>query len=269
MELPEPDATPVWRRPQLRRELEDRKFDPEHYIADFMLSDEFVHVLQFSPQFNLEETSLSNAAKDTLLKLPKRQYLQDIDRDVSSDLAGLLYAYCYDHRTTCGERNVESAWTISRLCASFACLEAMRSPYDAVFAAYRRSLAYPLYRNTEVAELVLQDTKRLVNCGGDVDKLRSRLLRVLLGLRETFEEEKLLRIFSDIFLTDFCIWIQRVDDDVLQKLAEEVLGIVIDKLILDWDLAGLERAALNSEMGIAAAEETATELEREEHLGGK
>lgn len=249
IELPSPDSTPVWRRPQIRQELEDKKFDEEHFVADFMLSDEFRHVLEFKPVLNQEKTKLSGDVKDAIIKLPKREYLSDVADDACADLAGLLFAYCYDHRTTCGEGNVESPWTISRLCASFSCLEVMHSPVDAVRAAYRRSLAYPLYRNTDVADLVLADLRQLLDSNGNIDHLRSRLLRVLVSMRLSFEEDKLLRIFSDIFLTDFCVWIQSVDDSALEQLANDVRDISVDNTALGWDLVGLQNAALNMAMG--------------------
>lgn len=263
VELPDPDNTPAWRRAELRREKEDNKFDAEHYAADFMLTHEFEYIMDFSPVFDLEHSPLSDTAKDAMLKLPKRENLPDVDAGACADLAGLLYASCYDLRTTSGERSVESPWTVSRLCASFSFLEHMSSARDAVFAAYRRVLVYPLYRTTRLAALVLEDTKRLMNYPS-VDALRSRLLRVLLGLRELFEQDKLLRVFSDLFLTDYCVWIQSVDDGVLEKLAADIRAITIRRSSLGWDLDGLERAAQGIDVHESSVVQPVVDLAREQ-----
>ena len=42
-------------------------------------------------------------------------------------LVDLLFAYCYDHRTTEGEGNVESAWTMCKLSSTLSCLEVRNS----------------------------------------------------------------------------------------------------------------------------------------------
>lgn len=245
VELDDPDGTPVWRRAALREESEDAKFDPEHFAADLMLAYEFQHVFDYRPVY---EIAVSNDAKDALLKLPKREYLPDIDTAATADLAGILFASCYDMRVTCGERCVESPWTISRVCASFAFLQPMHNVRDAVLAAYRRSLAYPLYRHRRLSALVLADTKRLVQCS-TVDALRSRLLRVLIELRLLFESDKLFRVFSDLFLTDYCIWIQSVDGNVLEIFASDMRELEIEKSSIGWDLNALESAAMLSTEG--------------------
>lgn len=250
LELPDPDETPNWRRPIIRREKEDAKFDPEHYAADFMLSHEFEHVLSFKhPISTNEPSSLSNAAKDVLLKLPRRQYLTEINGGACADLAGILFASCYDLRISMGERNVESPWTITRLCATCCFLEAQTSVYDAVFSGYRRVFAYPLYRNEKVAQLVLRDLKAMMklddkNTEKWMDGLRSRLLRILLDIREVFESDKMLRVFNDILITDYLVWIQGVDNAALEEMAVEIGAISIGKDQVGFNLEDIEEAAM-------------------------
>jgi protein SHQ1 len=244
VELPDPDHTPAWRRRQLRERAQANKFDPEHYIADFMMADDLEQSLQYAPQNSWGDRQPWSALdQDTLVSLPRREYLSDIDDPAAADLAGLLYASCYDLRCTAGERNCESAWTISRVCPSLSWLDPMPDPETAIRTAYARSLAYPLYRNVQLADAVLQDVKKLIEMN-DVETLRSRLLRVLLDVKHVFEDTAMLRIFSDIFLTDYCIWIQHVSDGVLKDLARQLGVATVPIVSLPWDVRRLERYAV-------------------------
>lgn len=247
VELEDPDNTPVWRRSQLRSAAENAKFDPEHYVADFILADEFSHVMDWKRPTEL--APLSDYDKDVLLKLPRREYLADADSGAVADLAAVLYAACYDERTTLGEANVESAWTLSRVCPVFAFLDPMPDPASAITAAYRRSLAYPLYRNRALADLVLVDLKDIFE-GSSIDVLRARLLRILLRVRCAFEDDRLLRIFNDLFLTDYCVWVQSVANSVLERLTVTVRAATVPTEAIGWDLGELERDALATAAGL-------------------
>lgn len=234
VQLPNPDSTPVWRRPSLRKAAEDDKFDPDHYIADFLLEHEFQHVFEYSPRDRTGDVA-------GLHFLPKREYLPDVDLLAAADLTGILFASAYDERITSGERNVESAWTISRLSPSMSFLEQMKKPRDAALAAYRRSLVYPLYRNCKLSNIVLEDLKSLFD--GDAETIRKRILNVLMELREKFEDDILLRLHCDLFIIDYCVWIQGVSDAIIERLSSDVKGITIEKHELEWGLDILEERA--------------------------
>lgn len=239
VELPNPDDTPVWRRRSLRKATEDKRFNYDHYVADLYDQDSYLHVLQFT--YKPPDTSLPLPAShaQVLLNLPRREYLPDIHTRAAADLAGLLYACLYDNRVTLGERCSESAWTISKVCATMAFLDSFSNPHDAVLAAYRRTLVYPLYRNITLADLVLADLKTFF-AAPDLDTLRSRLLRVLLEVKQLFEDDLLLRLHSDLFLIDYCVWIQTVDNTVLDSLQQELADISIKRHELEWNLDALE-----------------------------
>lgn len=240
VQLPHPDTTPVWRRPSLRKAAEDKQFSIEHYITDYFLFEGFTHVLEYSPGLRMPVPQSDNP-------LPKRQYPSNVDSAATSDLAGILFAACFDERATVGERTVESTWTVSRLSPSLAFLEQMKSPREAVLAAYRRSLIYPLYRNCEFADLVLRDLKRIFEY--PVKYLRRKLYNILMELRDLFEADPLLRLFCDLFFIDYCIWIQDVDDNVLEKLASDIKEIKIEKNELELRLVELEKRATVMPLG--------------------
>jgi hypothetical protein len=237
---------PAWRRCQLRKDTQAAKFDPDHYIADYMLAEDLEHALMYAPQ-TLDGQPWTLAEQDTLVQLPRREYLRDADATAAADLAGLLFASCYDQRCSAGERNCESAWTISRVCPSLSPLDSMTDPESAIRAAYARSLAYPLYRSTRVSDAVLLDLKRLVQA--DPETLRARLLRTLIDVKHVFEATTMLRIFSDIFLTDYCIWIQHVPEAALAVLAQQIQESAVPHDCLPWDIHRLERFAEQAASG--------------------
>lgn len=247
VDLPHPDFTPVWRRPTLRRVAENEKFDVQHYMADWLLEDEFAHVLEWKYELPQVSVPMKNEWLDLLIKLPMREYLRDTDEAACADLGGLLFAACYDARVTLGERCVESAWTVSKVCASMSWLEPFKNIREGIYVAFRRTLVYPLYRHYELAQLVLEDLKVLVE--GDVDILRVRILRVLLELTEVFENDALLRLFCDLFLVDYCVWVQKVADDVLERFRDEVLAVSIERQEVGWDLDSIEERAVRMAKG--------------------
>lgn len=65
----------------------------------------------------IDEIAFSEADVDLLKELPSKEYLLE-DEDVKKlylNLVDILYASCYNHRTTLGENTVESSWTINKL----------------------------------------------------------------------------------------------------------------------------------------------------------
>jgi protein SHQ1 len=248
VELQDPDTTPASRRRGLRLADEVARFDPEHYVADFMLASELDWVVRWpGAETDAPAEGFSVGEQDVLVKLPRREYLDDVDAVACADLAGVLFAACYDLRAGAGERTVESAWTISRIAPALSWLEHAEGVEDAVRAAYARSLVYPLYRNLGVANAVLGDVKRLFR--GGAESVRESLLRVLLDVRDAFENAVVLRIFSDIFFTDYCVWIQRVGDDVLAELARKVAAVTVPVASLPWDLMRLQKYAVQVDAG--------------------
>lgn len=241
VELKDPDNTPVWRRPSLRKAVEDLRFNADHYIMDF-IADDFNHVFEWK----FDPSSLDSVIKDqyahTLINLPKREYLKDVNAGAVADLGGLLFAAAYDTRTTMGERNVESAWTISRICASMSWLQGFTQVSDAIGIAFRRSLIYPLYRNFKLSQLVLGDLKSYVHT--DIDSLRSRILITLLDVKNVFEGDGILRLFSDLHLIDYLVWVQNVEQNVLEKFRDDVLRLEIKKTDTNLALNQLEHRAI-------------------------
>ncbi|KAJ4454851.1 putative box H/ACA snoRNP assembly protein Shq1 [Paratrimastix pyriformis] len=112
-------------------------------------------------------------------------------------LFDIMFAYCYNQRTTLGENTVESAWTIAKVSPTLSWLE------DAVCACIRRALSFPLYRHWDLVQAVLADTVALLRSG------RQRVLKVLLELKDIFDRDEARHLLCTIFINDYLMWLQR------------------------------------------------------------
>lgn len=66
----------------------------------------------------------------------------------------------------------------------------------------RRALAFPLYRTWGLYAACVQDAAAVLRGG------RRVVLRCLLGLRDLYARDECRYIMNDLFLTDYCVWIQ-------------------------------------------------------------
>jgi protein SHQ1 len=69
-------------------------------------------------------------------------------------------------------------------------------------ASYRRTLAYPLYRNWTLCEKVLQDVYIMFKLG------KRAILKALLEMKDIFDHHDIYYVYSKIWLDDYCVWIQ-------------------------------------------------------------
>ncbi|KAJ1367567.1 hypothetical protein KIN20_028505 [Parelaphostrongylus tenuis] len=114
-------------------------------------------------------------------------------------------------------------------------IDLWESVKQAVIACVRRSLCYPLYRNWDLSMKVLMDTKTIVQEG------RSALLHVLSTIHGIFIDSGEFRyLFNDLFVTDYCIWIQFVEEEILETLQNELAVVEVFKSDLGLDLEELE-----------------------------
>lgn len=73
---------------------------------------------------------------------------------------------------------------------------------DVVLSCYRRALVYPLYRNFELCDKVLQDVYILFKLG------KRAILKALLDMKYLFDHHDVYYVYSKIFFDDYCVWIQ-------------------------------------------------------------
>lgn len=128
LELGDAEYTAPTERRTRRLAAEDAKFSDEHYMADCALADEQITALinhnqnfWWLPGGNLCE--FSDAERERMLRLPRKELLVDDAKPVLLALVGIVFAYAHDLRTNLGEHTVESSWAISCLCPTLSWLE--------------------------------------------------------------------------------------------------------------------------------------------------
>ncbi|KAI9253810.1 SHQ1 protein-domain-containing protein [Phascolomyces articulosus] len=169
--------------------------------------------------------------------LPKKEFLLSNEKVTYLGLVDLLFAYSYNHRIFEGEDSVESVWCVGKISPTIACLEQFTTLKEVLIACYRRSLAYPLYRNFALCEKLLQDVYILMRLG------KRAILKVLLNMKDLFDHHDVYYVYSKIWLDDYCVWIQHSSDHVLRTLAHELHHFSITKNEIEWELEEIENIA--------------------------
>ncbi|CAH1264902.1 SHQ1 [Branchiostoma lanceolatum] len=260
VDVREPDRLTHAECREARIAAEQAQFDPDHYLADLYEDDIIQELLRYQPPWVKELHKLktkvsgtdcstdhpeedifvfSEEEKEQLLRLPKREYLLDGKTlpVVCFGLVDILFAYCYNNRTTEGKDNVESAWTVCKLSVTLSWLESFSSLREAVLSSYRRSLSFPLYRSWDLTMAVLQDTRDIITAG------RRHVLRCLLQIHRLLSADENKYILNDLYITDYCVWVQTAGDSVFSSMAQALTEIHLSKSDMNFDLEELEHAA--------------------------
>ncbi|ELU11824.1 hypothetical protein CAPTEDRAFT_188632 [Capitella teleta] len=172
-------------------------------------------------------------------------------------LVDIIFAYAYNQRTTQGENSVESGWTICKLSSTLSWLEVFNNLKDVIIASYRRSLSFPLYRNWKLTNAVFNDVKHLFAIG------QKRLLKCLLEIRSMLTDGDSRYVLNDLYITDYCVWIQHASKQQISSLAKNLATFNIEKSDVDFDLDLTEEAgfrALTEDDTVDSATEAMTSL---------
>nr|XP_056702722.1 protein SHQ1 homolog [Euleptes europaea] len=259
IDIKNPDATPTDERRKQRLVAEGAKFDPDHYLADVFEDEAIHHLLKYkpwwvkacakkmdsekhSPPDEFKQTaivSFTEEEKEQLRKFTNRTYLLDkrTCHQVYLSLLDILLAYCYEVYATEGEKNVESPWNIRKLSATLCWLESFTSVTEVLESFGRRVLCYPLYRHFSLVTRALNDTVLILQLG------KSAVLKCLLDIHKIFRENDPAYILNDLYITDYCIWIQKAKSQKLAALAQRVQKAELNKAKLGFELDELEMAA--------------------------
>ncbi|XP_034255496.1 protein SHQ1 homolog [Thrips palmi] len=240
IDLPDPDQTPISERSKLRTERELEDFSDDHYLADWAQPDIIEPMLTFKALWeNGSEASFLDDEKDVLKDLPKKEFLLDKREEhmVSLSLIDILYSYAYNVRSTMGENTVESAWAVNKLSGTLSWLTSFNTLKEVVIVAVRRSLCYPLYRHWDLSMKVLDDVKRILTLG------KKQILKSLLELHALFSNSEPRYILNQLYIRDYCIWIQHVSDSFLKSLLVAINKVELSKADVALDLEELETAA--------------------------
>ncbi|XP_007945522.1 protein SHQ1 homolog [Orycteropus afer afer] len=259
IDIKDPDSVPAAERRQKRLAAELAKFDPDHYLADFFEDEAVEQVLKYKPwwtdtyskmmassgksqeQENLAVlVSFSEDEKYQLRNFVNKSYLLDkrAHRQVYYSLIDILLAYCYEIRVTEGEKNVESAWNIRKLSPTLCWFETCTNVHEILVSFGRRVLCYPLYRHFKLVLKAYRDTIKILQLG------KSAVLKCLLDIHKIFQENDPAYILNDLYISDYCVWIQKAKSRKLAALAEALKKDSLTKAQLGLELEELEAAAL-------------------------
>lgn len=240
--LPDPDGCGVMERRDKRTHTEQDKFDPDYYLADLYEDDMIQELLNYNASWEnqsecSDKVSFTDTEKEAMRNLPKKEYLIEDELSVYLGLVDILFAYAYNHRTTQGEDNVESAWTICTLSATLSWLDVFHSLEEVVVSSYRRSLCYPLYRQWNLSSHVLHDTQQILRQG------KTGMLKCLLEVKHILSHSYPCYILNDLYITDYCVWIQTASKKKLASLSDTIAKISIQKDMIGFNLSEIEQAA--------------------------
>ncbi|KAM9592410.1 protein SHQ1 homolog isoform 1-T1 [Trichechus inunguis] len=259
IDIKDPDSIPAAERRQKRLAAELAKFDPDHYLADFFEDEAIEQVLKYKPWWadtyskvmaslgksqeqenHAALVSFSEDEKYQLRKFVNKSYLLDkrAHRQVYYSLIDILLAYCYETRVTEGEKNVESAWNIRKLSPTLCWLETCTNVHEILVSFGRRVLCYPLYRHFKLVLKACRDTIKILQLG------KSAVLKCLLDIHKIFQENDPAYILNDLYISDYCVWIQKAKSKKLAALAEALKKDSLTKAQLGFELEELETAAL-------------------------
>ncbi|KAJ8047208.1 Protein SHQ1-like [Holothuria leucospilota] len=251
VDIPDPDQT----QPDLRRKArwvaEWDKFNDEHYLADLYQDETIQQLIAFKPPWDKLTSGVAKASsssdsikftddeKEQMRKLPHKEYLLDkaMEKEAYMGLVDILYGYAYNARCSEGEESVESAWTICKLSSTLSWLDTFNSLEDVVVCCVRRSLCYPLHRHWGLAMTVLRDVKNILLLG------RNQVLKAVLAVHSLLAQDDPHYILNELYITDYCVWIQGESQSKIKKLAEALDKVKISKKDVSLDLEELEEAA--------------------------
>ncbi|KAK3811997.1 MAG: SHQ1 protein-domain-containing protein, partial [Benniella sp.] len=257
LDVYDPEHATLETRRQNRIQRENEKFDDEYYMSDFMNEEDIQHLLKFKTQWWNELRAIQKAEKgilnplqgglaripfsakeqELMRDLPRREYLLENSKSTYLSLIDILFAYSYDLRVTENDTTVETPWTICKLSPSMAALEQFTTLKETLVASFRRVLAYPLYRNWNLAMKVLQDVYVILKLG------RRGILRALLAVKDILDHDDIYYIYSKMFIEDYCVWIQNASEKVIRTLAHELHHFQLNKSEIGWHLEELEALA--------------------------
>ncbi|XP_023229591.1 protein SHQ1 homolog isoform X1 [Centruroides sculpturatus] len=248
VDLSDPDDKPPYVRKKEKFEAELKHFNEDHYLADLYEDEAIKELIKFETKWEKDYKRYSShsvkefteAEKEKMLKLPNKEYLLDEEtrHALYLGLVDILLAFAYNGRTTAGENTVESAWTICKLSGTLSWLVTFHSLNEVAINFIRRSLCYPLYRHWGLSLKVIKDASKILYLG------KEYVLKCLLEIHSLLQKYESRYIINDLYIMDYCIWIQTVSTETLMSLSNALSRVRINKEHVKLDLIELEAASV-------------------------
>ncbi|KAL4668640.1 hypothetical protein H8957_016226, partial [Semnopithecus entellus] len=225
--IKDPDFTPAAERKQKHLAAELAKFDPDRYLADLFEDEAVEQILKYnSCQKQENHAALVSFSEEKKYQLQEFVNKSRACRQVYYSLIDILL------------KDVESAWNIRKLSPTPCWLETWTNVHDIMVSFGRRMLCYPLYRHFKLAMNACGETIKILQLG------KSAVLKCLLDIHKIFQENDPAYILNDLYISDYCVWIQKVKSKTLAALAEALKEVSLTKAQLGLELEELEAAAL-------------------------
>ncbi|KAI8996955.1 SHQ1 protein-domain-containing protein [Pilobolus umbonatus] len=246
-DISNPDKSTAESRREERVMLENEKFDEDYYCGDYINDDDISSIIKYKTPYSKElkrqqkdskpaETKLiaeviltemqvedsttsssstfldfTHKEQEMMLHLPKKEFLLSNEKGIYVGLVDLLFAYSYNYRINEGDNNPESSWCIGKLSPTLSALDQFSTLKEAVIA--------------------------LMKLG------KRAILKAFLDMKYLFDHHDVYYIYSKLYIDDYCVWIQRANDNVLKTLAHEIHHLTINKSEIGWELDELEEIA--------------------------
>lgn len=238
----DPMKVELKKRTLYRFEKEQKKFSPQHYLFD--LADEhgeIAKIIAQTPPWNeltADELEYGPEVLNFMKNHPRKQY--DLTPEeityCHNGLLDILFAYCYDRRTTYFEGTCESSWTILKLSATLSCFDGFEYPRQAMMSAFRRCLTYPLYRNFTLAQTVFEDLKSMLRLK------ENYIVKCLLDIYDIFLNGGRY-VLNSLFIIDYIFYVMQWDQELWEKTVKELDKVIITKPRLSLNLQLIEDCA--------------------------
>lgn len=300
LQLPNPDITSAEERRQLRLEKEFDDFDPNRYLGDLDVEDDYIYqtAMDMKPHWNKAQDDNNNDTTEELAKqlseLTTKDNHDDSMRDtpfftpeesaqlasipypllpsnitrqqdeaLSLGLLDILFAYVYDHIMTDGDPTIESSWTVCVLSSTLSWLDVFDKDSLEVTVRHciRRTLVYPYLRNYQLALDCWKQVSTILQNG------RRCIIRCLLQARNILNKSECHYLGNKLFVDPYLAWIQRhvTNEQVvsLYKQLDTLLKEADRGEALQKESLGLNLLELESQMYEEASNDSSSESDND------
>lgn len=239
----DPRESSVGERHKMRLQLEQGKFNVDHYLADLCDIEPIKALIEQLSPYEDDEVDLRFQFTDK-----ERNFLAELETPQQGlaheqiiygfhGLVELLFAYCYDKRINHFEECSESSWNINKLAASLCWLDVFRTPKDSITSGFRRTLIYPLHRHFDLSYRVFQDLKCLLSLP------ERHLTRALIDMYYIFQGSD-KSILNKLFINDYLIFVMKWDPEHWRIVVQNYLHFEIQKDDVGLNLKQIEESCL-------------------------
>ncbi|KAG2790600.1 hypothetical protein PC129_g8343 [Phytophthora cactorum] len=186
--------------------------------------------------------TFTDAEQELLLRLPRKEFLlpegSPEEKLVVGGLVDILIGFAYEQLTTQGDSGVESTWTVSIVSPTLSWLDSNADLRAVVRSTVRRMITFPFLRQYDLAMRSVREASEILKRGKRV------VLRALLTLYRIVEKSETQYLLNSLYIQDYCVWIQSVNDERLKSVSAELDTHIsaFTKSETGWALEELERS---------------------------